>query len=59
MQKALRESEDGEEEKFSMKNTVKLREIEGDTKHLFTTVSFQVFSFLMHASLSRVFCKTH
>ena len=42
-----------------MKNTVKLREIEREAKLLFTTVSFQLmFSFLMHASLPHIFCKT-
>ena len=30
---ASREAEEGEEEKNSMKNTVKLREIERETKH--------------------------
>ena len=43
-----REAEEGEEEKISMKINVKPREIERETKHLFTTVSFQViFSFLI------------
>ena len=42
-----------------MKNIVKLREIERETKNLFTTVSFQVmFSFLMHASLADIFCNS-
>ena len=43
----------------SMKIDVKLREIEQETKHLFTTVSFQVmFSFSIYASLPHIFCKT-
>ena len=50
-----REAEEGEE-KFSMKITVKVREIERETKHLFTTVSFQVtFSFLIYASLPHIY----
>ena len=40
--KASREAEEGEEENISMKSTVKLREIERGTKHLFTTAIFQV-----------------
>ena len=35
---SLKEDEEREEEKFSMKNTVKPREIEQETKHLFATV---------------------
>ena len=45
-----REAKEGEEEKISMKIIVKLREIERETKHLCTMVSFQVslmFSFLI------------
>ena len=52
-----REAEEGED-KFSMKITVKVREIERETKHLpvFTTVSFQVtFSFLICASLPHIY----
>ena len=50
-----REAEEGEE-KFSMKITLKVREIEGETKHLLTTVSFQVtFSFLIYASLPHIY----
>ena len=52
-----REAEEGED-KFSMKITVKVREIERETKHLpvFTTVSFQVtFSFLIYASLPHIY----
>ena len=46
----------GREEKFSMKITVKVREIERETKHLFTTVSFQVtFSFLIYALLPHIY----
>ena len=48
MKKSLREDKEGEE-KILMRMNVKLREIERETKHLFTTVSFQVsfmFSFL-------------
>ena len=56
--KTSREAEEGQNEKISMKNIVKLKEIERETKHLFTTVSFQVmFSFLTHASLPHIFCK--
>ena len=59
MKKASKEDEEKEEEKIDMKNAVKLREIERGKKHLFTTVSFQVlFSFLIHASLPHIFCKT-
>ena len=54
-----READEGEEEKFSMKIIVKLREIERETKHLFTTVSYQImFSLLIFASLPHVFCNT-
>ena len=59
MKKASKEDEEKEGEKIAMKNTVKLREIEREKKYLFTTVSFQVlFSFLIHASLPHIFCKT-
>ena len=45
--------------KISMKNALKLREIERETKHLFTTVGFQVtLSFSMYASLPHKFRKT-
>ena len=46
-------------ENFNEEHRQKLREINGKTKHLFTTGNFQVmFSLLMRNSLPRIFCKT-
>ena len=50
----LSEAEEGGEEKITMKITIKLREIERETKHLFITVSFQVmYSFLIYKLMPR------
>ena len=46
--KASRDAEEGEEEKISMKSTIKLRVIELERKHLFTMVSFQVMFFFTY-----------